>query len=76
MFGLARCQVNVKGLESKVVRDILTAFHNGPTEGHHGANLTAKKSLIPIFISQLFTEMPMTWSHGVTLVNSWQIIAT
>ncbi|GKE20260.1 reverse transcriptase domain-containing protein, partial [Tanacetum coccineum] len=23
--------------------DILTAFHNGPTEGHHGANYTAKK---------------------------------
>ncbi|GJW17444.1 hypothetical protein Tco_0024880 [Tanacetum coccineum] len=26
--------------------DILTAYHNGPTEGHHGANYTAKKSLI------------------------------
>ncbi|GJU88837.1 reverse transcriptase domain-containing protein [Tanacetum coccineum] len=23
--------------------DILTAFHNGPTGGHHGANYTAKK---------------------------------
>nr|GEU63616.1 DNA-directed DNA polymerase [Tanacetum cinerariifolium] len=23
--------------------DILTAYHNGPTEGHHGANLTTKK---------------------------------
>ncbi|GKE43091.1 reverse transcriptase domain-containing protein [Tanacetum coccineum] len=23
--------------------DIITAFHNGPTEGHHGANYTAKK---------------------------------
>ncbi|GKC93097.1 reverse transcriptase domain-containing protein [Tanacetum coccineum] len=28
-----------------------------------------KKSLIPISIGRLFTEMPMTWSHGVTLVN-------
>ncbi|GJR56371.1 reverse transcriptase domain-containing protein [Tanacetum coccineum] len=28
-----------------------------------------KKSLIPIFIGRLFTEMSMTWSHGVTLVN-------
>nr|GEV53611.1 reverse transcriptase domain-containing protein [Tanacetum cinerariifolium] len=27
--------------------DILTAYHNGPTGGHHGANYTAKKSLIP-----------------------------
>nr|GEU60549.1 reverse transcriptase domain-containing protein [Tanacetum cinerariifolium] len=49
--------------------DILTACHIGPTEGHHGANLTAKKSLIQVFIGLLFTEMPMTWSHGVTLVN-------
>ncbi|GJW55001.1 reverse transcriptase domain-containing protein [Tanacetum coccineum] len=28
-----------------------------------------RNSLIPIFIGRLFTEMPMTWSHGVTLVN-------
>nr|GEW17864.1 reverse transcriptase domain-containing protein [Tanacetum cinerariifolium] len=49
--------------------DILTAYHNGPTEGHHGANFTAKKSLISVFIGRLFTEMPMTWSHGVMLVN-------
>nr|GEX38969.1 reverse transcriptase domain-containing protein [Tanacetum cinerariifolium] len=28
-----------------------------------------KKSLIPVVIGLLFTEMPMTWSHGVTLVN-------
>ncbi|GKA05996.1 reverse transcriptase domain-containing protein [Tanacetum coccineum] len=51
------------------VLDILTTWHNGPNRGHHGANYTAKKSLIPISIGRLFTEMPMTWSHGVTLVN-------
>ncbi|GJV33895.1 reverse transcriptase domain-containing protein [Tanacetum coccineum] len=28
-----------------------------------------KKSLIPVSIGLLFIEMPMTWSHGVTLVN-------
>ncbi|GJS81424.1 reverse transcriptase domain-containing protein [Tanacetum coccineum] len=28
-----------------------------------------KKSLIPVSIGRLFTEMAMTWSHGVTLVN-------
>ncbi|GJU77314.1 reverse transcriptase domain-containing protein [Tanacetum coccineum] len=28
-----------------------------------------RKSLIRYFIGRLFTEMPMTWSHGVTLVN-------
>ncbi|GKE53404.1 reverse transcriptase domain-containing protein [Tanacetum coccineum] len=49
--------------------DILTACHNGPTGGHHGANYSAKKSLILDFIGRIFTERPMTWSHGVTLVN-------
>ncbi|GKF48531.1 hypothetical protein Tco_0141782, partial [Tanacetum coccineum] len=29
----------------------------------------SKRSLILDFIGRLFTEMPMTWSHGVTLVN-------
>ncbi|GKA71518.1 hypothetical protein Tco_0777657 [Tanacetum coccineum] len=28
-----------------------------------------KKSLIPVSIGRLFTGMPITWSHGVTLVN-------
>nr|GEV59609.1 reverse transcriptase domain-containing protein [Tanacetum cinerariifolium] len=49
--------------------DILMACHNGPTGGHHGANFTVKKSLILVFIGRLFTEMPMTWSHDVTLVK-------
>ncbi|GKA06803.1 reverse transcriptase domain-containing protein [Tanacetum coccineum] len=49
--------------------DILAACHNGPTGGHHGANYTAKKSLILVSIGRRFIEMPMTWSHGVTLVN-------
>nr|GEW46175.1 reverse transcriptase domain-containing protein [Tanacetum cinerariifolium] len=49
--------------------DILMAYHNGPTGGHHGANLTAKKVFDFVFIGLLFTKMPMTWSHSVTLVN-------
>ncbi|GJY12691.1 hypothetical protein Tco_0382000 [Tanacetum coccineum] len=28
-----------------------------------------RKSLMPDFIGRLFTKMPMTWSHDVTLVN-------
>ncbi|GKF82034.1 reverse transcriptase domain-containing protein, partial [Tanacetum coccineum] len=30
-------------VHDKEAVDILEACHNGPTEGHHGANLTAKK---------------------------------
>nr|GEV55232.1 hypothetical protein [Tanacetum cinerariifolium] len=44
--------------------DILTAYHNGPTRRHNGTNYTAKKSLISVSIGRLFTEMPMTCSHG------------
>ncbi|GJS44123.1 reverse transcriptase domain-containing protein [Tanacetum coccineum] len=44
--------------------DILTACHNEPTGGHHGAKYTAKKSLILVSIGRRFIEMPMTWSHG------------
>nr|GEX01602.1 reverse transcriptase domain-containing protein [Tanacetum cinerariifolium] len=58
-----------KVILSQEAVNILTACHNGPTGGHHGANLTAKKSFIQVFIGLLFTEMPMTWSHSVTLVN-------
>ncbi|GKC10580.1 reverse transcriptase domain-containing protein [Tanacetum coccineum] len=28
-----------------------------------------RKSLMPVYFGLLFTKMPMTWSHGVTLVN-------
>ncbi|GKD55286.1 hypothetical protein Tco_1288673, partial [Tanacetum coccineum] len=52
--------------------DILTACHNGPTEGNHGANYTAKKVFDSGFFWPPFTVMPMTWSHAVTLVNVWE----
>ncbi|GJX44225.1 hypothetical protein Tco_0260901 [Tanacetum coccineum] len=50
---------------------ILEACHNGPTGGHHGANLTAKK----IFDSGLsfgptFTRMPLELSKNVTLATT------
>nr|GEW26163.1 reverse transcriptase domain-containing protein [Tanacetum cinerariifolium] len=50
-------------------KEITKTFPLETLGGHHGANLTAKKPLISVFISLLFTEMPMTWSHDVTLVN-------
>nr|GEX87777.1 reverse transcriptase domain-containing protein [Tanacetum cinerariifolium] len=62
-------QVIRRCVHSQEAIDILTTCHNRLTGGHYGANFTAKKSLIPVFIGLLFTEMPMTWSHVVTLVN-------
>nr|GEU50515.1 reverse transcriptase domain-containing protein [Tanacetum cinerariifolium] len=69
LFKICADQVIRRSVHGQEAVDILMACHNGPVEGHHGANLTAKKSLILVFIGLLFTEMPMTWSHGVTLVN-------
>nr|GEY81601.1 reverse transcriptase domain-containing protein [Tanacetum cinerariifolium] len=41
-------QVIQRCVHSKEALDILEACHNGPTGGHHGANLTAKKNSIQI----------------------------
>ncbi|GJZ53730.1 hypothetical protein Tco_0608615 [Tanacetum coccineum] len=69
LFRIGADQVIRRCFYGQEAIDILTACHNGPTGGHHGANYTANKYLILDFIGRLFTEMPMTWSHGVTLVN-------
>nr|GEW71791.1 reverse transcriptase domain-containing protein [Tanacetum cinerariifolium] len=44
--------------------DILTACHNGPTGGHHGANYTAKK----VFDSDFY--WPMIYRDAHDMVNS------
>nr|GEU58320.1 reverse transcriptase domain-containing protein [Tanacetum cinerariifolium] len=69
LFKIYADQVIIWCVHGQEANDILTACHNGSTGGHYGSNITAKKSLILVFIGQLFTEMPMTWSDGVTLVN-------
>nr|GEV99842.1 reverse transcriptase domain-containing protein [Tanacetum cinerariifolium] len=69
LFKICTDQVIRRCVYSQEAVDILTTCHNGPTRGYHGANYTTKKSLILVSCGLLFTEMPMTWSHGVTLVN-------
>nr|GEU59822.1 ribonuclease H-like domain-containing protein [Tanacetum cinerariifolium] len=43
LFKIYADQVIRRCVHGQEVIDILTAYHNGPTGGHHGANLTAKK---------------------------------
>nr|GFA39371.1 reverse transcriptase domain-containing protein [Tanacetum cinerariifolium] len=43
LFKICADQVTRRCVHGKKALDILEACHNGPTEGHHGANLTAKK---------------------------------
>ncbi|GKB26332.1 reverse transcriptase domain-containing protein, partial [Tanacetum coccineum] len=42
-FKICADQMIRRCVHGKEALDILEACHNGPTEGHHGANLTAKK---------------------------------
>ncbi|GJU40081.1 reverse transcriptase domain-containing protein [Tanacetum coccineum] len=43
LFRICADQVIRRCVYGQEAVDILTACHNGPTEGHHGANYTAKK---------------------------------
>ncbi|GJY58402.1 reverse transcriptase domain-containing protein [Tanacetum coccineum] len=43
LFRIGADQVIRRCIYGQEAVDILTACHNGPTEGHHGANYTAKK---------------------------------
>ncbi|GJX93086.1 reverse transcriptase domain-containing protein [Tanacetum coccineum] len=49
--------------------DILTACHNGPTGDIMVPTTPLEKYLMSVSFGLLFTEMSITWSHGVTLVN-------
>nr|GEZ11515.1 reverse transcriptase domain-containing protein [Tanacetum cinerariifolium] len=62
-------QVIRRCVHGKEALDILKACHNGPTEGHHGANLTAKKIFDSIFFGPPSTRMPTSLSKTVTRAN-------
>nr|GEU86104.1 DNA-directed DNA polymerase [Tanacetum cinerariifolium] len=53
----------------KEALDILEACHNRPTGEHHGANLTAKKSLIPVSFGPLSTRMHTSLLKTMTPAN-------
>nr|GEV43921.1 reverse transcriptase domain-containing protein [Tanacetum cinerariifolium] len=69
LFKIYVDQVIRRCVHSQEAVDILMACHTGPTGGHHGANLTAKKSLILVLSGLLFIEIPMTWSHGIDFMG-------
>nr|GEW06101.1 reverse transcriptase domain-containing protein [Tanacetum cinerariifolium] len=69
LFKIYADQIIRRCVHGQEANDILKACHEGPTGGHHGANFTAKKYLMPVSFGPQFTRMPMTWSLGVTLVN-------
>nr|GEV26298.1 hypothetical protein [Tanacetum cinerariifolium] len=62
-------QIIKRCVDENEAMDILRACHHGPTEGHHGPTTPPIKFLTPNSSGPPFTEMPMTWSPDVTLVN-------
>nr|GEX91483.1 uncharacterized protein [Tanacetum cinerariifolium] len=51
LFRIGANQVIRRCVYGQEAVDILTACHNGPTGGHHGASYTAKKSLISVLLA-------------------------
>ncbi|GJV45044.1 reverse transcriptase domain-containing protein [Tanacetum coccineum] len=68
LFRIGADQVIRQCVYGQEVVDIPTACHNGPTEGHHSANYTAKK-VFDSFLRRGFYPMPRLW---ITSCNSCQ----
>nr|GEZ06587.1 reverse transcriptase domain-containing protein [Tanacetum cinerariifolium] len=62
---LVKDQVIRRCVHGKKALEILEACHNGPTGGHHGANLTAKK----VFDDSFF--WPTIYKDAHELVKNW-----
>nr|GFB95572.1 reverse transcriptase domain-containing protein [Tanacetum cinerariifolium] len=58
LFKVCADQVIRWCVHGKEALEILEACHNGPTEGHHSANLTAKRSLMPASSGPPSIRMP------------------
>nr|GEX51745.1 reverse transcriptase domain-containing protein [Tanacetum cinerariifolium] len=64
LFRICADQVIRRCVYGQEAVDILTACHNGPTEGHHGANYTAKK----VFDSEFY--WPIIYRDAHDMVKS------
>nr|GEZ27815.1 reverse transcriptase domain-containing protein [Tanacetum cinerariifolium] len=69
LFKICADQVIWRCVHGKEALNILEACHNGPTGGHHGTNLTAKKTLILVSSGPPSTRMPTSLSKIVTRAN-------
>nr|GFA50687.1 hypothetical protein [Tanacetum cinerariifolium] len=65
LFNICADQVIRRCVHGKEALDILEACHNGPTGGHHGANLTAKK----VFDAGFF--WPTIYKDAYDFVKNW-----
>nr|GEU66540.1 reverse transcriptase domain-containing protein [Tanacetum cinerariifolium] len=72
LFKICVDQVIRRCVHGQEAVDILTACHNGPTGGHHGANLTAKKVCDSGKISQ-HDELPQNEIQVCEIFDVWGI---
>ncbi|GJU56044.1 hypothetical protein Tco_1229758 [Tanacetum coccineum] len=64
LFKICADQVIRRCVHGKEALDILEACHNGPTGGHHGANLTARKGTYQNWLSRISKPSPRTNEYG------------
>nr|GEV22615.1 reverse transcriptase domain-containing protein [Tanacetum cinerariifolium] len=60
LFRICVDQIIRRSVHGQEAYDILKACHEGPTGGHHGANFTVKKVLMPVSFGLPFIEMLTT----------------
>nr|GEZ41330.1 reverse transcriptase domain-containing protein [Tanacetum cinerariifolium] len=63
-------QVIRRCVHGKEAFDILKAFHNGPTGGHHGANLTAKKVMLKYGVTHRLSTVYHPQTSGQVEVSN------
>nr|GEV63196.1 reverse transcriptase domain-containing protein [Tanacetum cinerariifolium] len=76
LFKICADQVIRRCVHGQESVDILTACHNGPTGGHHGANLTAKKSWIMVTNMSKVDKIEAKWTKPGTGMKGVQEIKT
>nr|GEU55706.1 reverse transcriptase domain-containing protein [Tanacetum cinerariifolium] len=72
LFRICADQIIRRCVHGQEAYDILKACHEGPTEGHHGANFTAKKVFDASKISQR-DEMPRNVIQVCEIFDVWGI---
>ncbi|GJT41607.1 reverse transcriptase domain-containing protein [Tanacetum coccineum] len=66
LFKICADQVIWRCVHGKEALDILEAYHNGPTGGHHGANLTAKKVFDTVSSGHDYQSATEFWLNTAT----------
>ncbi|GJR74276.1 reverse transcriptase domain-containing protein [Tanacetum coccineum] len=74
LFRICADQIIRRCVSGHEALEILKACHEGPTGGHHSANLTARKYLCRFFLGPLIYRDAHSWIKSyVTVPTTWKI---